>query len=445
MKKTTSETKALKNYMQPFPNPTPGKISIVALAPFSEARVESTAFHVTRKDFEQVRDCGFNAVMFHTGFDWKGSNYDNYTRAFEAISGTGLQVIVSGLQLMGNFQTSYATGDTYCRNLVNGFKDNTLLGAWQVMDQPEWTNFTTPDNDAAIPTNVPSTRPYINLPHYFDLVRDLDKTHPVFINLAASDAQKWIGTSSSYKGYLEYINRTISPDIWSYDFYPIVKKYNDGNIYLFFRREEFYKWLQIFSDFARETGKPFWAYCLSMSYPSVGLTYPIPTEGQLRLEAFSALAYGAQGIVYYRYAADSNNNPAPVDINGNKTLIWDTVKTVNEEISIYNDIFSGCNVTDVIRTFPGTTELKDGPIQYVSCSEEIIVSRIENNGKKYYVFVSTNPFASILVQFKKRIIFTGPSYAESPNMEQVIPGKPLSFDWVEIMFEPGGYGIISWP
>ena len=169
----------------------------------------------------------------------------------------------------------------------------------------------------------------------------------------------------------------------------------------------------------------------------------------MRLEAFSALAYGAQGLVYWFYGYRQNSDTekyiiCPTDINGNKTIIWNRVQTVNKEIKKYNDIFYGCTVKDIIvgtNTYSG-----NGPVEsLISSNGDILVSNISNNGYEYLVIVSSDAVNSKKVNLK----FTkdyNKSYLVSEMTSNFNFRPEVGADVLSriIDLEPGGYAILRW-
>ena len=119
----------------------------------------------------------------------------------------------------------------------------------------------------------------------------------------------------------------------------------------------------------------------------------IAKESYLRYEAFTALAYGAQGIVYWTYGQriptpQEDYQSALVNLNGKKTATWYAAKKVNAEIRKFNNIFYGCEMKMVRHTgdkiYAGTQALSGeiGPFKSLaSGGAGVVVSYIENNGE----------------------------------------------------------------
>lgn len=68
------------------------------------------------------------------------------------------------------------------------------------------------------------------------------------------------------------------------------------------------------------------------------------TPAIMRLMCYSALAYGAQGLIFssYQQRADENGKQifgSPIDSDGNRTEMWYNVRSLISEIRSYTHIF----------------------------------------------------------------------------------------------------------
>lgn len=180
-------------------------------------------------------------------------------------------------------------------------------------------------------------------------------------------------------------------------------------------------------------------------------SFPTPTEGSLRFEVFSALLYGAQGIVYYRYglgisaaeAADpdkkgvvgntkcvlaplsceveKNSENAIINVTIHKSIIWERLKKVNGEIKAFQKIFLRCNVKghrqypysngattniETIKRYEGDISDIDECIEIAKCyGYGVLLTSLTNsqsNGKlrHYVAIMNLDPFKNTAVQFR---------------------------------------------
>jgi hypothetical protein len=219
-------------------------------------------------------------------------------------------------------------------------------------------------------------------------IKSIDKNHPSYVNLFPNYAsEEQLGT----KTYREHVNlfiKEVDPDFLSFDAYPT---WSNPVVY-----NGWYDLLETFRDESEKAGKPFWAFSLATTYISYPNSHPIQTLGMLRLQVYSNLAYGAQGIQYYKYSdTGKGSHMAPI-LDGKRTIVYDRIKQINEEIKNLSPVFLGSRVISVQHTgttfIPkGTTRLTDlpDPVKVlVTEGSEAIVSILENGVNTFLVVVN---------------------------------------------------------
>ena len=237
-----------------------------------------------------------------------------------------------------------------------------------------------------------------------------DEKHLFYINLFPHYHKDWIEPSNkarSYPEYIEALTKTICQQI-SFDFYPITTK----GI-----RNTWYENLEMVRTVSRKTGKPFWGFVLSVPH-DVPFTpdtyYPTPTLGALRLQAYSNLVYGAQGIQYFTYWTPGDTegfhyHDGPVDENGKKTNTYALVQVLNNELKSLSSLFYGSTILDLghLGVIPeGTKRIKKMPVNIkklkVSGYQGAIVSVFEKNQKKYLAIVNKSHEKEMTLTIKAR-------------------------------------------
>lgn len=131
----------------------------------------------------------------------------------------------------------------------------------------------------------------------------------------------------------------------------------------------------------------------------------------MRFQAYTALAYGAQGIIYSEYAVPipdpgtaNENYSALLDKNGNYTQAWYDAQKLNKHLKVYSQIFKGCQVqlVQIAGALMGSPckelKLPFGPVTYFSGNATL--SLLANRAARYVVAVSRNPLASQQVKIK---------------------------------------------
>lgn len=382
---------------------TPGKITICASTPIPDGVTASTQSYI------DLIDCGFNSGMAQGSVDY-------FKQQFNLIGNMDFKYLIQSTDLFTDKRSIY----------IREFQNDRHFGGWKFKDEPTFGSLD-------------------ELQSQYRTMVKADPHNLVYLNFVGVVDKTFTGNLTNFYDYLELLQNKFAPEVWSYDYYPILSK----NGKLIIEYDQFYSDLEDFSAISKKTGKPFWAYCESMAYKASSYSRPAATEAYLRWEAFSALAYGAQGIVYWTYGL-RNSNPvenytsALVDLKGKKSKAWYAAKKVNSDIKRFNDIFYHCNVKEVRHTgdriYKGTKKLSGqfGPFNMVRSQEAgVMVSIIENNGKEYIVIVSRD------VLKKQKI-----SLELKPNttITDLTPSTPKTYNWrkdVNLTLDKGGYVIFS--
>lgn len=390
-------------------SPTPGEICIVASTVYPD---ESEPTYV---DFKQAADCGFNVVI-------QNSTTAIFEKSLPLIDSVGMKLLMSSGELS-------AYSEERCLQYIEKFKNYPALGGWVVKDEPS----------------------YAQLKQYskrYDYISRIDPDHMAYMNLVGVTSEYFGGPRfSTLQAYLEEVRSECNPSPWSYDFYPISEK--KGNTVVNYNG--FYKALRAYSDMSKKSGVPFWAYCMSSGHRINNNISPTPTEAYLRFEAFSALGYGAQGVVYWTYYQRSNvpsanlyYDSALVDHNRKKTKIWYYARNVNMEIKALSDVFLGCRLIDCVHTgknhYEGTEMCngKFGPLdRIISGDAGVQLSWLENGGKNYLVVVNHD------VKNVQQLSLT---FARNVKVESIAATQRNSLKSRQntVMLNAGGYAIFCW-
>lgn len=225
-------------------------------------------------------------------------------------------------------------------------------------------------------------------------IQEIDKKHFCYVNLFPNFADSaQLGT----KDYLEYVREYIQQiplQFLSFDYYPVMKDHLS---------KTWYQNLEQVSGEAKKAGLPFWAFALTTNYDENHVTPQ--TLAAMRLQVYSDLAYGAQGIQYFTYwSATSVNAPsgedqrgAPISAAGKRTVVYDRVKLMSEEIRNLSGVFLGSTMAWVRHTGKGVIPL--GTIRLTTLPKAIKV--LDTNGAPALVSVLENGENSFLVVVNK--------------------------------------------
>lgn len=131
------------------------------------------------------------------------------------------------------------------------------------------------------------------------------------------------GVNYTYSQYLNDFNNMINPDVIMYNYYPFTKTQ--------LLSPGYFSNLTAVRSVAQAANKPYWGWVQTFSQN----TFRIPSESDVRMQAFSMLTAGYAGLSYYSWTSygtrtglvqlDSNNNPVP-------TVLYSTAKAMTPEL-----------------------------------------------------------------------------------------------------------------
>lgn len=333
----------------PYQNPTGNEFPIMAWDAFRYAD------NITVKNFRGMREAGFTISLAPV------ANMKLTNQTLQVAEETGMKVMVYCPETR-----SVSSLPKYLPSL----KNNRAVAGYYLGDEPSASQF----------------NKYKELR---DVIYKYD-THAIpFVNLFPMADPKLLGTKT-YKQYLLEFIKVVNIPMFSFDNYPIYKKNGRDLV-----KDNFYENLEIASQVTNETGRPFWAFCLSASHN----VYPKPKKAYLMFEAFSALAYGAQGLSYYTYVLVTDQtikyNEAPIDTKGRRTDVWYLCKDVNTEIQALSNVFLGAKLQGAWHTgtkIPaGTKKLGKLPGPFTSLTSEktgVLVSHLTTGDRNYLMIVN---------------------------------------------------------
>ncbi|MCH5242281.1 MAG: beta-galactosidase [Muribaculaceae bacterium] len=338
----------------PYHNPTPGEITIMAVSPLPDGLQPSP------QAFQELVDCGFNLTTSQGSVAY-------FNNIFNMLGDMNLKFLISN--------PNFITKDVR-QSYISAFKDNPHLGGWLLKDEPLF-------------------RTWPELSQQYKLFFQEDTNKFIYVNLFGNISNNIPGVKNMSE-YAEIFQKMFTPACFSYDFYPIITRNKKTSV----EYDQFYSDLEDFSSVSQKNNRPFWTFCESIAYTTEGYSRPTPTEAYFRFQAYNALAYGAQGIVYWSYgmrksSGGENFQSALVDLKGKRSKAWYAAQKVNNQIKKFNNVFLECDVKEVRHTgdkiYKGTHKLSGsiGPFSMVRTGAAgVVVSRIENNGEKYIVIVN---------------------------------------------------------
>lgn len=249
----------------------------------------------------------------------------------------------------------------------------------------------------------PSRSEFADLAKWAKRIQSVDDKRFCYVNALPIYAENWqfetateqdTLTSLTYRQYISTYIKEVPMQFISYDAYCVI---GDS------LRANYYENLEIMADECKKAGKSFWGFGLTTG-SSLPVNFPPPTLAELRLQIYSILAYGAQGVQYFTYwtpGPEENNiwdfYRGPIGLDGKRTVTYDRLKQMNEEVKNLSGVFYGSKVLSVKhmgeKTPKGTrrfSKLPDGIKILDSNGAEAVVSTLENGANTFVVVVNSN-------------------------------------------------------
>lgn len=407
-------------------SPSDGKICVVAYHPFPSNKIPNQSLLLT------IKECGFDLVC---------NELDESTikLTMDELVKVGLESILNCEKYI--FEEGHEIFDLYYEPF-GAFGNLEGIKGWYFFKNPSFGQLSDPEDYLRYGWNEFKDNE----------IKEKNLNQIVIIDLCGYPNQSLM-EGNTYNDYMNEFQSNFLPSMWSYDFNPISIK--GGTLFMDF--DTFYFDLEAYALRSKLFNRPFWATCHCASFKEGDFIYPVKEE-YIRYEVFSALAYGAKGLKFDSYfqPEDSKSRKfisAPIDANGNKTVIWDSLQKIIKEISAYNNIFAKGEFIECVHTvnqFKGTSKYDTyysfGPaIKIESSGIGFLVSHIFSDGLDYMILVNhdiQNPQTATIFfadYWTVRMVKTN-SYGYILNLP--IPKDQTKGLSLEV--PPGAYYIFSW-
>lgn len=329
---------------------------------------------------------------------------ESMARALDVAKKAGIKMIVSCPELK-----------TDPERTVKRFRNHPAVMGYMLRDEPCRTDFA-------------------ELGEWTRKIRAADDTHFCYLNLFPNYANEQQLGTGTYREHVDLFIQEVPVQIISFDHYPVIGEK---------LRPEWYENLEIIAEAAKKAGKPFWAFALAVAHGP----YPVPTIAELRLQVFSDLAYGAQGIQYFTYWTPGdtawNFHNGPITANGRRSEVYDRIKVVNEEIKNLSPVFLGAKVVSVTHTgaeIPaGTKPLVQLPVPIKVLETEgkgAVISELENGNYSYLVIVNRD-----FRETMKLTLEYGPGVVKILKTGSAVPAGAYE---KSLVIDPGDMAVYRW-
>lgn len=303
-------------------------------------------------------------------------------------------------------------------SVVNRMKDHPALYSYHLVDEPRYGSLKVLGKVAAF-------------------VRELDPYHPAYVNhfppIGGFGARS---VEDFYAGVFEMLD----PAFLSYDHYCICvaggeEIESSGGEPWFFPeahiriKPDFYAALDLARRLALSHGVPFWAFTNAVRHGY----YPTPTEGHIRFQLMSALAYGALGLEYFTYA----HAGAMVRPDGTTTETWDIARKVNRDIQVWAPLLRTLRSVGVYHAGPAwpMTQGPPGDVVVAEGDPVCIGHFVGADELTYLLVVSKDPCAWSLAHL--RVAGAEAIYELDPRTAQWVHPYPHQPERQALTLGPG--------
>ena len=441
----------------PYKPPVSGEIAIIA----SNIRTLDDNGYIIKETFRQLLECNFNTAVLHGNIDDSSkkdtlTTYLGYAKNEDPIINIlancyffdlGGKNPENGIKQAEAFVEFFKNEHTYTDKKGDVVSNNaSVIKGWVLKDEP------TQDQ-------LSQTEYGYNLKSIYDYILGNDpQQRPVQINLVGWFNHSYENERENYKTYLDTFQTNFNSNLWSYDLYPITQTSclintscnlaDNCKVNVYYK--EFYWDLNTYHERSKATGGVFWAHVQSAEFINGSKLHPAVLESYIRFEAFSALAFGAQGIVYWTYRQQPNQpkekySSALIDRNFNKTPAWYFAKRVNHEIKQYSKVFVNSELKKWTHVGEGygqpVINQRIGALDGITASGiGALITQLRTNGKNYLVIVShdVEEYQTVDMTFAYAgVIELTPTTSSGNHCRE----KVLSTTSIRRLLIPGGYLI----
>ena len=267
----------------------------------------------TEAHIKDLADCGIDFVIC----------MDNDRPALDLFHKYGVGAIVSGIVPKWWGGNGAGSGKMHTINTLDkyeaaaaSFVDHPAIWGIDIGDEPSALDFPYYGKVFdCVDRLFPNQFPYLNLyPNYASVSHN-----------TAEETQCQLGTAT-YEEHIQRYCENVPADYLSYDFYCF-----DHNLRVMGVTKH-YENLRVVADACLRTGRSMWIVLMVNSHdPDVWMT-----ENNLRFQAYTSMAFGAENITWACYTAGWWSNQV-LDGEGNKTQQYDKLKKINAEIRTLAD------------------------------------------------------------------------------------------------------------
>lgn len=251
-----------------------------------------------KKEYKRLKEAGVNLSLSYF------SSYEELNLSLMFAESYGIKMIAHCPEISNASETT-----------IRHLKNRSSLGMYYLKDEP-------------------SVKDFSRIAETSNRILKVDSTHQLYVNLLPIYATSNQLNAETYSEYLNSFINVVHPTLISFDNYPFVEDTF---------RSDYYLNLEIISSQCKKHNIPFWGFVRTAK----DRKYQMIDEGRIRLQAFSNIAYGAQGIQYFTYTVPKGCVSSILDTSYKPTVLYDIVKGVNYEIKRLSKYLLGSSVLGV--------------------------------------------------------------------------------------------------
>lgn len=299
------------------------------------------------------------------------------------------------------------------RAAVAVYRDHPATFGFDVFDEPTFTEW---ENRPTVPDVAETVA----------LVCELTPEKVAYVNALGFGARG----RDSFADYLEAYTRIIKPAFLSFDCYPISRippasgwahwyaadcGFEVPELDAYYRDCYWESW-ETARQVARMTDTPLWGFVLAVPHEHSIWFYGPVTEGTVRLEVFTGLAYGAKATQYFSLPTPINTahyEHAIIDPDGRPSIRHAIFQRVNRDLAVLGPRLRGLTVQGVYHTgerIPSGTrrfrterhagDASHRPVAYLDGDPVIASFMKDADGARYLLLVNRHPARAARMQVR---------------------------------------------
>lgn len=365
------------------------------------------ADHNTLETWQTVADGNFTFVGPRGGF----STEDNL-KMLDLCEQAGIQAMVTDGRI-GWTMTATPEWEATIGEIVADYSDHPALFGYYLKDEPNYQAFEALGQIRAA-------------------FVQRDAEHLAYINLFPTYANVHQLGTPTYTDHVEKFMQIVAPRVLSYDHYCLRP---DGN-----NRPDYFENLAIIRDAALRHGADPWQIVLSTGHPG----YRDPSEGEMRWQAYTSLAYGMKGLMYFTYwshpSREEDGMYAIVTSEGQPARLYPIIRDINAEVLALGGTLLGLTSTAVYHTGeipPGGTRLGTDATVRLPDDLPLILGMFEDAGGAQYAMVVNRDYeqaVDVPVRFRPHVTGVDLISAETGEPE----ARELADHALTLSLRPGG-------